>query len=366
MANFLRWRAFLLVSVTFFCIAGSCLGQQDDSWWLVSPQLLRAANLEVVWQNKLPIKKDESLSRLISLGDRIYGLSDRNYIVSLSKEDGNPIFGRPLALSTFPVLGMGLYDNSLFTIIGNKLIEINPDSGKEESNIALAMNVACPAARNNSCYYIASTNRRLYALRAKDNVKIFEVAAENDSPITSIIAEENFVIFATDAGNVVNLSATRPLQHWQFKAAGGVLDPIVKDGDSLFVSSKDMSVYKVDIATGQLVWKYATGTIPDAGPVVGKNVVYQNLRVNGLVAIDKRDGKLIWQLPKGIDVLAESGTKAYVLTRTGRLVVMDNSKAEQLYSINFAGVSKYITNVEDSRIYIADDTGRIACLRPEQ
>jgi len=63
-------------------------------------------------------------------------------------------------------------------------------------------------------------------------------------------------------------------------------------------------------------------------------------------------------------LLAESGRKAYVITNTGKLVVMDNKKAKQLYSVNFAGVSRYATNVADSKIYIADESGRIACLEP--
>jgi hypothetical protein len=48
----------------------------------------------------------------------------------------------------------------------------------------------------------------------------------------------------------------------------------------------------------------------------------------------------------------------------GTLVVMDNKKAKQLYLVNFAGVSRYASNVADSRIYIADKSGRIACFKP--
>ena len=81
-------------------------------------------------------------------------------------------------------------------------------------------------------------------------------------------------------------------------------------------------------------------------------------------AIDKNSGALIWQLPEGVDLLAEVNGKAYVITNVGMLVVMDNKKAKRLHSVNFARVSKYATNVTDSKIYIADEAGRIACLRP--
>ena len=43
---------------------------------------------------------------------------------------------------------------------------------------------------------------------------------------------------------------------------------------------------------------------------------------------------------------------------------MDNEQAKHLYTVNFAGVSRYAANVADSKMYIADETGRIACLKP--
>ncbi len=43
---------------------------------------------------------------------------------------------------------------------------------------------------------------------------------------------------------------------------------------------------------------------------------------------------------------------------------MDNEKAQVRYQIALPGVSKYATNFADSKIYIADKAGRIACLEP--
>jgi outer membrane protein assembly factor BamB len=91
--------------------------------------------------------------------------------------------------------------------------------------------------------------------------------------------------------------------------------------------------------------------------------VYQHVPYKGLVAINKASGKLTWEVPGGTDLLAEAGEKAYVISK-GQLVVMDNKKAKRLYSVNFAGVSKHASNTADSKIYIADETGRIACLKP--
>jgi len=94
------------------------------------------------------------------------------------------------------------------------------------------------------------------------------------------------------------------------------------------------------------------------------DVVYQYVRGKGLVAIDKKSGEFMWEVNGGADLLSESGGKAYVITGDGELVVMDNKAKKRLYSVNFAGVSQYVANVVDSKIYIADAGGRIACLKP--
>ncbi len=186
--------------------------------------------------------------------------------------------------------------------------------------------------------------------------------------ITSILAHDISVIFTTDAGNVISIMPNKPSRLWQFDAAGGIVGPIVKDGISLFFASKDTNVYRVDIVglplRKQLAWKYQTAGILDKAPRVTRGVVYQHVPGKGVTAIDKGGGTPLWSVPGGVDLLAEDKDKAYVITKNRTLVVMDNVSAKRLYSVNFAQVSKYAANITDSKIYIADERGRIACLQP--
>ena len=353
----------LLVSFFVFCVVSDSIAMEGMQR-LVSPELLKQAELEILWETKLPIKMGESLERLFILGNRIYGLSDKNFMVSLNREKGNVIFSRTITGADFPVVGFGLYKDVLFSVAGNKLIEINPESGTERSAKRLGFGVTCPAARNSSYFYVGGTDRRMHVLRSEDKVQVFEVAAESDSMITSIVADENSVVFATDDGNVISITPDKSKRLWQFDAAGGIAWPIVRDGESLFAASGDTNIYRLNARTGKFVWKYQTGAKLEKGPQVTQGVVYQYVRDEGLVAIDKESKKLLWQLAEGVDLLAEADGKAYVITKVGTLAVMDNKKAKQLYLVDFAEVSRYVTNVADSRIYIADKSGRIACLQP--
>lgn len=363
------YRYVLLTGLFVLCTVPACLFQKGGSEKpipkdLVSPELLGHGKLEVLWQSKLPIKQQESLRDLHILDGYIYGLSDHNYMVSLNRETGKVVFSKSVCPVGFIIFGLELYRDKVLSIIGDKLVEMHPEFGTKLYEMPLDFGVVCPLARNSSYYYLAGADRRMHVLRAEDKVRVFEVAAENDSMITSIVAGERFVVFATEAGNVISIVPDRPKRLWSFNAAGGIVRPIVKDEDSLFFACRDTNVYKLNALTGKLMWKYQAGAVLDIAPQVTQEVVYQYVRYKGLAAIDKKSGKFIWQLPEGVDLLAESDGKAYVITNVETLVVMDNNKAKQLYSVNFAGVSKYVTNVSDSKIYIADNSGRIACFKP--
>ena len=368
MSRMLKNRFVLLAGLLVLCFVQYGIAAEGSLQKLVSPKLLEHANLKILWENKLSIKNTESLEQLLILGNSIYAISDRNYMVSLNKENGNIIFRRVVAPEGLPIAGLKLYGDELISIVGTKLIEIDPQTGNQLKTVDVGFGIACPAARNSSYFYISGADKRLHTLRAEDKVQIFEVAAENDSMITSIIAHDISVIFGTDAGNVVSITPDRPRKLWQFDASGGIAGPIVRDGMSLFFASKDTNVYRVDMVglplRRHLIWKYQTAGVLEKEPRVTEQVVYQNVPGKGVTAIDKQSGRYMWSVPGGVDLLAEAKGRAYVITKNRKLVVMDNLRAKKLYSVNFAEVTRHTANITDSKIYIADEHGRIACLQP--
>lgn len=363
MLKMLRCKSILLAGLLFFCAAAGGADQEKSNTWLVSPETV-ADRLEILWQNKLPMDNSDRLERLFVLNNYIYVLSANNYMVCLNGQTGNVIFSRYIAAQGIPVMGLALYSNKLVSIVGNNLVEIDPKSGVEQSNEHLYFNAVCPAARNDAYFYVAGTDKCIRALRVRDRVGIFIFSAENDSAITSVIADDNSVIFATNKGNVISVRPDSREQQWRFNAGGAVVGPIVEDANDLFFACRDTNIYKINALTGRFVWKCQMEAILDEAPVVTEEFVYQYVRDRGLAAIDKKSGRIIWQVAGGNKLLTEANEKAYVITNTGTLVVMDNKKAKQLYSVELAGVSRYVTNLADSKIYIADKDGRITCLKP--
>lgn len=332
---------------------------------LISAELLTEAGLEMVWQREMPMKVGENLKGLYVVDERVYGLSSLNYLLSVNRQNGNVAFGRTFGEAGFPVLGLKHFEDELYSVVGNKLVEFELRFGEKRGEKSFDFGVVCPAARNSRYFYIGGSDRRVHTLNAKTKVLVFEAAAMSDSQITDILAADDFVVFSTAAGDVMCITPDRPRQLWEpFKAEEAIVRPIVSDGVRLIFASMDTNVYSIDTYSGELNWKYPAGVVLRQGPKVTGKVVYQYVEERGLAAIDKITGRFKWQLKDGVDLLAESDGKAYVISREGKLIVMDNAKGEQLYSVNFFGVSSYATNVQDSKIYVADERGRIACLQP--
>lgn len=360
----------VLAGVFVLCACAVVFGEEGGYQRLVREEVLRheLGGLKVVWETKVPMKMTEKLDRLIILGDRIYGLSDENYMVALHREDGQAIYALSGSLSAvgLPIKGLGLFENELYSIVGSDLVLINPDTGLRRVGKRLRIGATSPAVRNSSFFYFGGTDRRMHILQVSDMVEVFEVAADNDSVVTSIIADEEFVVFGTDAGNVISIMPGEPKLIWKFKAASGIVGQIVRSDGELFFASKDTKVYKLDIDTGELLWQrpYAGGGMLEGGPQVMRDVVYQYVRDKYLVAIDRKKGTGNWELDGGVGLLGESEGRAYVITNDGKIEVIDNKKAVQLYTLDLSGVSLHVCNTVDSKIYVADDSGRIACLEP--
>ncbi|MBN1505659.1 MAG: PQQ-binding-like beta-propeller repeat protein [Sedimentisphaerales bacterium] len=340
---------------------------QDASSCFIAKDLLDHAGLALVWQNALPVKSNEKLDVMQLVDERLYVLSSRNYAWSLDRNNGKVIFSQSIAPEGFPILGWAAYADRILCVIDNRLVELDTYSGLERRVSDLGLSIVAPPIRNGEFFYISAADRRLHAFRARDLVQLFQAAAKNDSLVTTILADDELVVFGTDAGNLLAITANGPRKLWEFKAAEGIAGSVVRDGNSFIFASKDMSVYKVDMmdfSTVDLAWKYRAEGILDRSPLVTKDIVYQYAPARGLTAIRKQSGQAAWSLREGVDLLAEAASRAFIITKDKTLTAMDNTSGRKLYWVNFSPVVNHAANVTDAKIYVADAKGHIACLAP--
>jgi hypothetical protein len=331
---------------------------------LVSPQSLRQAELEIAWSYVVPTQLSERLKNFTILDDRLYAVTGRNYLVSLDRREAEPVYSWQLAPPAATFCGLKDYDGQIYSIVGADLVSLDEQAGTVLMRNPLSFGPVCPPARNNHFYYVPGTDRRTHVMRSDDMVPVFEVSANDDSDITCVRAEDDFVIFATAAGTLTSMLPDRPTRLWSFEAALAVNAPVAYDGWRFIFSSKDAYIYAVGRSRGKLLWKYLTPAILTDGPKVTQRYVYQYVRGHGLLAINKDDGTLAWRLAEGIDLLAEDGRRVYVMANKNKLIVFDNKNLKKLYEVEVPGVTRWAANTLDERIYLADDSGRIACIKP--
>ena len=362
-----RREGLLFLTGCLLWLGSAVVRAQDTFECFISKDLLDHAGLSLVWQNALPIRKGEKLDTMQLLDERLYVRSDRNYTWSLDRNNGKVIFSRAIAPVGFPILGWTAYTDRLICVIDNRLVQLDVETGVEKQVTDPGWSIVAPPVRNSKFFYISAADRRLHALRAKDMVQLFQVAAENDSLITTVLADEDKVVFGTDAGNLLAVKADGPVKLWEFKAVEAIAGPVIPDANSYFFADKDMSVYRVDVDASfkvDLAWKYQTEGVLDRPPQVTKAVVYQYAPARGLTAINKQSGQTMWALREGVDLLAEAAGKAYVITKEKTLTVMENATGRKLYWVNFAPVLHSAANTADAKIYVADAQGHVACLAP--
>jgi outer membrane protein assembly factor BamB len=360
-----RWEGLSFLMV---CLLGSGLAVgagEDTSYWCISKDLLDHAGLTLAWQDTLPLKPGEQIDVMTVLDNRLYVRSDRNYVWSFDRDSGKVVFAISLAPRGFPILGWTAYGDRLICVIGNRLVELDIYTGIKRRVSDLDVSIVAPPVRNDDFFYVGAADRRLHAFRASDLVELFEVAAENDSLITTIVANKDMVVLGTDAGNLLAITADGPRKLWEFKAVEGISGPVIRDGDSFFFASKDTNVYRVDMVEPTrvvLAWRHQMEAVLDRAPRVTKDAVYQYALGRGLTAVDRQTGRTLWSLPEGTDLAAQDGAKAYVTTKTNTLTIMDNAAGRRLSSVNFASIVNHAANTEDAKIYIADVLGHVACL----
>lgn len=365
--SMLRTMIYLFFVVCAWIVPAVC-AQEVERDVVVSEALLKEADLEIGWQVHLPMKKFEKIDRMFVFGKFFYALTDQNYLFCIDRDKGKVRFGLKMATPGLPVCHPQYYQGKLLFIIGNELVIVDPFGGVVSQSKKLdfvGKSTVCGAMRNKENIYIAGANRRLYALSADDYLTRFKVTADNDSLINSFVVDDRFVVFSTDAGNIVNISSQSPQKRWQFDITGKIQAPIVRDGGWVYVSGFDTKLYKLDITTGKKGWDvpFQTGQILYDSVRIGKKTVYQPAGIKGLYAVDKETGKQLWNITGGKDLLAESGSTAYVLAKPGILVVMDNEKNKEVRTVNFERVCHYVSNTADSTIYVADNKGLVASIK---
>jgi outer membrane protein assembly factor BamB len=134
-------------------------------------------------------------------------------------------------------------------------------------------------------------------------------------PYVGAVSQGGDVLVLTPRGDLVGRA----------RVFGRVDSRPVSDGQSIFVASRDQSIWAF-ASTGATLWRHRTPNAITAQPTAHEGVIYCHLRDEGMTALNAATGEVLWQNPaaKG------NGTMIAIQADSKEQVAQLHAKALQL------------------------------------
>jgi outer membrane protein assembly factor BamB len=242
-----------------------------------------------------------------------------------------------------------------------------------------------PAAANEERVVVGLTTGRVTALNVKDlrtpqnpygqSPGSLAWTWQTDGVVTARpIVGGNIAVFGSQDKKVYAARDNPRGLYLRFPTDGPISASMGTHGNrTVLVPSEDGNLYAIDVFNGHQFWVHSTGAPIDQEPLVGDDDVYVVNSRGSLAAIDIKTGENRWTLPSGAEhLLAVSGSRVYLRSEYGDLIVVDRKTGALLFDANAtrdrAGLNlrEYTvvkTNRLNDRIYMASPTGVLICLR---
>jgi len=205
--------------------------------------------------------------------------------------------------------------------------------------------------------YIASTDGNVYAVDTDNGTKIW--AYNTGVRVTSSPAVAGGAVFvASYDGGFYAIDANAGTLRWMVPSEGErrfagkhlnlrppagekapdpfdvyLSSPVVYDG-LVYFGSGDGNVYAIDVAAGQIRWKFKTGNVIHASPTIADGLLYIGSWDTYFYALNAKTGKMVWRFKTGEDTLASNQTGIQGTAAVSGGVVYFECRDAHLYALN--------------------------------
>jgi len=138
-------------------------------------------------------------------------------------------------------------------------------------------------------------------------------------------------------------------------------------GDVAFVGDYDGRFSAVDLLNQRVNWVFENEEAAQpfiASPAVSGNYVYIGNRDKNIYCLNKTSGELVWKYNTGSRIDASAviiGERLLVANMRGDLFLMDKDDGEILWTYELGTPVDHNPAVVDNRVYVAGEDGRIYC-----
>jgi hypothetical protein len=394
---------------------------------LPSEQALDRLNLQMSWHTYIPMdgKHDAILDYQLHLRDILIQLRSGT-MISLNAATGALQWRAEIGNPYAPSIGFDVNAQSVFVVKGARLYALDRQTGVVQWEYTLSNAAAAPPAADNEALYIPLGDDRFMALQMPPEflpkVPVLgkarsieatlvspqdQVSAPSEAlnpqrfaaPDVSILSpyrnveralgpqpvplynyqtqtqvdtrlEQEPLIFSRGVllsganGHFVALSKGAPLHElYTFDANAGVAAPLGQHGDHAYIPSQDFRMYALDMATGEISWRFVTGGPIIRQPRVLDEDVYVATERVGLYRLSRATGRMLWRNFAATRFLAANKKFVYAKNLIGQLLILDRERGSVLatYEAGREFVMPLVNELTD-RLFLASQDGLIVCL----
>jgi len=324
-----------------------------------------AIGYRLLWRG-FPVMSDGAApERLDFFGDLIYVHNSRNVVTAMETSNGANRWSNQLGSPISRFVGSARVDDRIVTASDNELFLMSADTGEvlDRQDLALVVNTEPVVA--GAIVVFGSTSGEalghdLYTRHQRWGYQLrgaIEARPTLVGPGVGVVSQRGDVL-VIDPNTGASLATHRIFD-------GLANDPVAGD-DTLFVASRDQSVWAFASRENDTVWRLRTQAPITAQPTFWDGLLLVTLPDRGFTAIDGVTGEALWST-EGVEGRA-------VAVREGNLLVWDGAvmaamdpdtgdvlERATLPDVAFIAVSRF----EDGDMYTMSPAGVVSKLLPK-
>ncbi len=212
---------------------------------------------------------------------------------------------------------------------------------------------------NDGVIYFGGDDGNIYAVDAKTGRQLWKHTTGGPAPSTPAVVDGTLYVVSYD-GKLHALDARTGGVRWKFATGGErrfeakglnglqprnqtiadpfdvfLSSPVVAEG-AVYFGSGDGNLYAVDVASGELRWKFQTGDVVHASPAYANGVLYFGSWDSYFYAVEAATGKEKWRFHGGEDPVLHNQVGFQSSPAVANGVVYTGCRDAQLHALDAA------------------------------
>ena len=197
----------------------------------------------------------------------------------------------------------------------------------------------------------------LSALQAEVNLKEWKFTTNLRIKATPLIVKDSVYLSSYDS-SLYKIDLNSGKEVWHFQTKNFLNSTAILDSSKLFIGSADGYFYAINSKDGSLIWKFKTSDM-----ITRRGIVVQDMAIFGgadgyIYALNKDSGELIWKKSLNSRICADlvySNSMLYVSTIDKKIHAINIRNQKTLWSFSTKERVTIKPIYEDAKLFIADE-----------